>query len=602
MNDPLPASTERDAAPGTPIVTATSRPLRIWPCVLLVILMLVARYGPGLLEGGLSTYWMIGVFGPMLCSLLLLIWWLAASRATWKERVFGGIGLVAALVVTILLADPSMRGPGTFYLTLPMGMIAFAIGAVLFGKRAPGMRTVLAVLLATAGFAFSLLLHNEGMTGGYVLDTHWRWLKTAEQRMLDGRTKGAASPASRPEGGQVAAALANPEWPGFRGADRAAHSRGPTISTNWTANPPKQLWKIPVGPGWSSFAVAGNFLFTQEQRGPMETVVCYAADTGREIWNRQIQARLEDPMGGPGPRATPTLARGGLFVTGATGMFLCLNPLSGEIIWQGNLKTTAGREVPMWGFSASPLVVGSTVIVQAGGPGNGKTGLVGFDAGTGTLQWSVADGNDSYSSPQLSTIAGEELVLMLTNDGLLLAEPVTGKVRLNYEWKFGNYRALQPCVIGDDTILLQTPMSFGTRAIRVSKTNGQLTAQELWTSHKLKPDFTDLVAYQGFAYGNDAGILTCIDLKTGERKWKGGRYGKGQVLLLEKSGLLLIAAEDGRAVLVRADPNEYAEVDSFKALEGKTWNHPVVVGDKLYLRNSQEAACYQLALAGTTQP
>jgi hypothetical protein len=196
----------------------------------------------------------------------------------------------------------------------------------------------------------------------------------------------------------------------------------------------------------------------------------------------------------------------------------------------------------------------------------------------------------------LSTIAGEELVLMLTNDGLLLADPGTGKMRLNYEWKFGNYRALQPCVIGDDIILLQTPMSFGTRAIRISKTNGQLTAQELWTSRNLKPDFTDLVTYQGFAYGNDAGILTCIDLKTGDRKWKGGRYGKGQVLLLENSGLLLVAAEDGRAVLVRADPNEHLEVDSFKALEGKTWNHPVVVGDKLYLRNSQEAACYQLAL------
>jgi outer membrane protein assembly factor BamB len=334
----------------------------------------------------------------------------------------------------------------------------------------------------------------------------------------------------------------------------------------------------------------------------METVVCYAADTGREIWSRQIEARFDDPMGGPGPRATPTLARGGLFVTGATGILLRLNPVSGEITWQGNLKTTAGRAVPMWGFAASPLVVGSTVIVQAGGPGTGKTGLLGFEAESGAFRWSIADGNDSYSSPQLNTIAGEDLVLMLTNDGLLLADPGTGKTRLNYEWKFGNYRALQPCVVGDDTILLPTGMSTGTRAIRISKTNGQLTAQELWTSRSLKPDFTDLVAYQGYGYGIDGGILTCIDLKTGDRKWKDGRYGKGQVLLLESSGLLLITAEDGRAVLVRADPNEHSEVGSFKALEGKTWNHPVVVGDKLYLRNSQEAACFQVPLADPKQP
>lgn len=602
MNDPKTALTEGGAARATPIAKDIVRPLRIWPCLLLVILMVVARYGPGLLEGGLSTYWMIGVFGPMLCCLMLLIWWLAASRATWKERVFGSIALVGSLAVTILFVNPSMRGPGTFYLTLPMGMTAFAIGAMFFSKRNPRTRTVIAVLLAAAGFGFSLLLRNEGMTGGYALETRWRWSKTAEARMLDARATGVTTTASRSEDATITTALANPEWPGFRGADRAGYSRGPTISTNWTADPPRQLWRIPVGPGWSSFAVAGNFLFTQEQRGPKETVVCYAADSGHEIWTRAVEARFDDPMGGPGPRATPTIAKGGLFVTGATGILLRLNPVSGEIVWQADLKTTAGRTVPMWGFAASPLVVGSTVIVQAGGPGAGKTGLLGFDARTGTLQWSVADGNDSYSSPQLNSIAGEDLVLMLTNDGLLLADPTTGKMRLNYEWKFGNYRALQPCVIGDDTVLLQTPMSFGTRAIRISKTNGHLTAQELWTSRNLKPDFTDLVAYQGFAYGNDAGILTCIDLKTGERKWKGGRYGKGQVLLLEKSGLLLIAAEDGRAVLVRADPNEHVEVDSFKALEGKTWNHPVVVGGRLYLRNSQEAACYKMALAETKRP
>jgi hypothetical protein len=113
----------------------------------------------------------------------------------------------------------------------------------------------------------------------------------------------------------------------------------------------------------------------------------------------------------------------------------------------------------------------------------------------------------------------------------------------------------------------------------------------------MKPDFTDLVTYQGHAYGIDGGIFTCIDLQTGDRKWKAGRYGKGQVLLLENSGLLLIAAEDGRAVLLRASPSEQPEVASIKVLEGKTWNHPVVVGDRLYVRNAQQAACFQLPLA-----
>ena len=219
--------------------------------------------------------------------------------------------------------------------------------------------------------------------------------------------------------------------------------------------------------------------------------------------------------------------------------------------------------------------------------------MLAFDAASGALRWSAAAGNDSYSSPQLNTILGEELVLLLSDDGLVFLDPTTGRERLNYEWKFKPYRALQPRLIGNDTVLLPTGMNTGTRALRLANTNGQLTARELWTSRNLKPDFTDMVSRQGYAYGVDGGIFTCIDLKDGGRKWKGGRYGQGQVLLLENSGVLLIAAEDGRVVLVRADPNEFAEVASFQALQGKTWNHPVVVGDRLYLRNSQQAAGYQ---------
>jgi len=272
-----------------------------------------------------------------------------------------------------------------------------------------------------------------------------------------------------------------------------------------------------------------------------------------------------------------------------------LNPLTGEVAWKQDLTTVAQRKAPMWGFAASPLVTGGLAIVYAGGPGD--KGLLAFDAASGALRWSVASATDSYASPQLNSILDEKLILMLTNDGLLLVDPATGRGRLNYDWKFSQYRALQPRVIENGIILLPTPMSSGTRAIRITNSKGQLAAEELWTTQNLKPDFTDLVTYQGYAYGNDAGIWTCIDLKTGARKWKGGRYGKGQALLLENSGLLLIAAEQGQVALVSADPNGYNEVAMFKALEGKTWNHPVLIGDRLYVRNAQEAAAYKLPLA-----
>jgi outer membrane protein assembly factor BamB len=572
------------------------RPLRTWPAWLLVGLMFLARFGPWLFEDGASTYWMISIFGPLLCCLLLVIWWLTASRATWKERLLGFLGLAGGLTIILWLVHPTMRGPGTTYLTMPMGMVAFALGTTVLRQARPVRRTGVALLLALAGFAFSILLRNEGMTGDYKLGARWRWSKSSEALLLAKRPPEA--PATDQRTPAVTRDVPNPEWPGFRGPDRAARFQGPPLSTNWSAHPPRQLWKIPVGPAWSSFVVAGNFLFTQEQRGPKETVVCYDAETGRELWSRPMEARFDDPLGGPGPRATPTLAQGRLFATGATGTFLCLNPSTGDIAWQQDLKSVSGRTAaPMWGFSASPVVSGKVVIVYAGGPGD--KGLLAFDVESGALRWSVAAGNDSYSSPQLSAIAGQELVLMLSNNGLLCVEPATGKTQLNYEWKFANYRALQPHVAGQDTVLLPTGMTTGTRAIRITHTNEQWAAQELWTSRQLKPDFTDLVSFQGFVYGNDGGILTCVDLRNGERQWKAGRYGKGQILLLENSGLLLVAAEQGQVVLLRADPKEHSEIASFQALEGKCWNHPVVVRDRLYVRNAQEAACWQLPLAET---
>ena len=586
-----------DTKSNSPANPSGPRPLRIWPAVFLMVLMILARFVPVYLEGGLAKYWMFAMMGPMLCCLLLLIWWLAASRATWKERAFGFLGLAAVFALTMVLVEPLMRGPGTIYITLPMGMTAFVVGAICYKKRRPLVRTGAALLLAAVAFGFSALLRNDGMDGEYQLTLRWRWSPSAEQHVLAAKTATPSGPQSTVPAIGTNLSLATPEWPGFRGgADCLGICKGSIINTNWSEQPPKQLWKVPVGPGWSSFAVAGNLLFTQEQRGPMEVVVCYDTATGHEIWNRQYEARLEDPMGGPGPRATPTLANGARFVTGATGWFLKLNPTTGDVVWQKNLKEVANRAAaPMWGFSGSPLVIGSNAIVCAGGK-DGK-GLLAFDVETGALRWSVATGEETYATPQLNIIAGEELVLMVSNDGLVLVEPASGKVRLNYEWKFQGYRALQPRVVGDDTVLIGTPMNVGTRAIRITKANGELKAEELWTSRNLKPDFSDMVTYQGYLYGNDAGILACLDLKTGDRMWKGGRYGKGQVLLLENSGLLLVAAEDGKVHLVRADPREFVELSSFKALEGKTWNHPVVVGDKLYVRNSQEAAAFQFATA-----
>jgi hypothetical protein len=569
------------------------KPLRLWPALTLMAIILLCRYLPRFIEGASSEYWYIPVFFPMLASALLLIWWLAGSRASKREKWIGFFGFILALALIVLLSHASVRGVITNYLTLPLGALGFGLGAAICRSKQPRQRVSGILLGAVLAMAVTLPLQNIGINGEYTFDLQSRWSSAPGSNTWTPNKE--ASATSQDAGAAIEAAITNAEWPGFRGADRMGHTNSPRLATDWIANPPKLLWKKPVGAGWSSFAVAGSFAFTQEQRDANECIVCYDLTTGNEVWTQQREARFEEAMGGPGPRATPTLADGAVFVVSATGVLQRLKASTGEVVWQQDFKTLVGREPPMWGYSSSPLITNGLVVVYAGG--SGDKGVLAFDAMTGQPRWSCASGPESYSSPQLSKVLGEDTLLMLSNDGLLLLDPINGKERLNYAWKFEGYRALQPTVIGEDLILLPTPMSEGTRAIRITKNSDQLAASELWTSKHMKADFTELIAHKGFLYGIDGSLFSCIDLKTGERVWKEGRYGKGEAILLDSADQILISAENGRVALLQADSVDHKELTSFFALKGKTWNHPVLVGDKLLVRNSNEAACYALPLA-----
>ncbi len=583
------------------------RPLRVWPATLLIVAMLLLRFGPNLIGDPSEGILMTQAMGPLACAALMLIWWLTFSRAKWSERLVGLIGVVIAVVLAGLIVHRSMIGVGTMLLTIPMGLAAFGVGAILFRQSLGFKRTYIALLLAVVGVGFSALLRNEGMWSDAKVAFHWRWTPSAEdilvrEKQIQSKTDFVISP-------ETAAALADPEWAGFRGADRTGRQRGTVFTSQWPQTP-EQLWKIAVGPGWSSFSVAGDLLFTQEQRGEYEAVVCYDANSGKEQWIFEVNTRFEEAIGGAGPRGTPTLAvlpTGGgigtqsLFALGANGSLVRLDPTNGNRIWQKDLQTIANRKPPTWGFSSSPLVVDSKVIVHAGGP-DGK-GTLAFDAENGELVWSAASGDHSYSSPQLCNILGQELVLMLSNRGLEVLDPDDGKPKLEYEWKYPGYRSLQPQVFGGNSVVLATGAGAGTRRIELSTTgdSNALNAKEVWSSMNLKPDFNDFVAFEGYLYGFDGSIFTCVELETGKRIWKGGRYGKGQVLLLEDSALLLVASEKGEVVLLKADPSGHSELSSFQALEGKTWNHPVVVGDRLFIRNAEQAASYRLPIEGAVQ-
>jgi outer membrane protein assembly factor BamB len=340
--------------------------------------------------------------------------------------------------------------------------------------------------------------------------------------------------------------------------------------------------------------VVGDRLFTQEQRGEAEAVVCLDVATGREVWAHQDAVRFWEGVSGAGPRATPTFADGRLYTLGGTGVLNCLDAATGERQWSRDVVAEAGAKVPMWGLANSPLVVDGLVVVFAGGE-NDK-GLLAYRAATGDPVWTAAAGQ-GYSSPQLASLAGESQILFLSDHGLTALEPATGKVRWEHVASVpGVWRAIQPHAVGSAQVLFGSE-DLGTVLLDVTRAEGSWAATQRWSSRGMKPAYNDLVVHGGFVYGFDGPMFCCVDVATGQRRWKQGRYGHGQMLLLADQPLLLVLSESGEAVLVAANPEKHEELGRFQAVDGKTWNHPVIAHGRLYVRNAQEMACYELRSA-----
>jgi hypothetical protein len=238
------------------------------------------------------------------------------------------------------------------------------------------------------------------------------------------------------------------------------------------------------------------------------------------------------------------------------------------------------------------------VVVFAGGP-DGKS-VLGYNAKSGGEPvWAAGNGQFSYSSPHPVTLNGGEQVLMATDVGLTAFYPSNGKVLWHHDWPLdhGTARIVQPARVGDADFLLGTGFSKGTQRLHVQPAGAGWTIEERWTSRAIKPYFNDLVVHKGYLYGFDNNFLTCVSLEDGSAKWKERGYGNGAILLLADQDLLLVLSEKGEAALIEASSNGRKELARFQAIEGKTWNHPVVAHGKLFVRNGEEAACYELPAA-----
>lgn len=463
------------------------------------------------------------------------------------------------------------------------GLLAF-VWFLLFSRIRWRLRLTGLLFVAILGTFAYFTLRVEAVSGDLVPQFRWVWSEPRDATLPDLEPTAVASGAR--------ALASEHDFPGFLGMRGDGVVEGVRLSRDWKRDPPREMWRREIGAAWSGFAVAGDLAITQEQRGGEERTTCHDLATGEIIWSHVENVRHDEPLGGPGPRATPAIAGERVFSLGATGILNALDLVTGESLWRVDLAEVADVGRPIYGFSSSPVVRNGRVVVVAGGS-SGRS-LWAFDAVTGDAVWSGGNAPYGYATPAFGTIAGHEQWVCLNDGSVNGIAADDGTLLWSQAWPQPTEVTAQPKILDGDRVLVSSGYGVGAKMYRLSANGEGMDVETLWESIRLKAKFSNFVIHGEHVYGLDDGILTAVSLEDGSRAWKRGRYGHGQLLLV--GGLLVIQAEDGAVALVEARPDEYVELGRLQVLEGKTWNHAALAGSRLLVRNDREAVLLELAL------
>jgi len=469
-------------------------------------------------------------------------------------------------------------------LTCVLASMLVLVWAGLFSGLPKWARIRLFLVLVGMGVAFAAVFRYRGVDGDLVPQFELRFRSSA------------TAPATE----------AGTELPGasdfsqFLGSARDARVSGISLARDWESTPPRLVWRRPVGYGWSGFAVVGSAAVTHEQHSEEERVIRYELSTGRVVWASREVAHYENPLAGRGPRATPTLANGRVYAMGGTGLLTVLDLASGELLWKRDVLAESGRGVPVWGKSDSPLLVDELVVVAGG------DSLLAYRAESGELAWSAGSDRPGYGSPFVTRIDGVRQIVSFNSASLSGHEPMEGRVLWRVDWPRQQPNVAQPLLLPGNRVLASSGYGVGAKLFEVRRLTGSsdMSVELVWESLRLKAKFANFVFHEGFVYGLDDGILVCLDPENGRRRWKGGRYGHGQLLLVRDAvgggALLLVQGEQGEVFLVEPSPDGLRELTHFRAMDEKIWNSPALAGRYLLIRNDAEAALFELPVVAST--
>jgi outer membrane protein assembly factor BamB len=381
------------------------------------------------------------------------------------------------------------------------------------------------------------------------------------------------------------------DWSQYRGPERSGVSQETGLLDSWPETGPEELWRRQIGIGYSAISVAGEQLYTMytvaQEEKEVEVVAACAAATGEQLWSTNVGEAMVSDWGN-GPRSTPTVVGDTVYALGSRGNLVALATADGSLRWQISLVELGGRQ-PYHGFSASPLVEGDTLIIESGGP-EGKS-FVGLDRTTGETRWSTGEVSPpGYNSALPVDLHGQHQILYLVV-GKLISLSSTGEELWSYPIPRGEAHGM-PLLIAPDQVFISGAEGIGAHLLRVKQEEDSLSAEEVWQSRAMRSHFSSCVYHDGHIYGFDIATLRCISVATGEPVWKRRGLGKGSLILVD--GSLIVLSDKGRLLLVEASPSGFQVRGQVQALEGRSWTAPTIAKGRLYLRNHTEMVSYSI--------
>ena len=383
------------------------------------------------------------------------------------------------------------------------------------------------------------------------------------------------------------------DWPQWHGPDRSNVSRETGLLKQWPASGPPALWSVPgIGAGYGSVAIKDDRIFVQGSAGGRSVVYALNRADGKGLWSKALGPAGSNDKGS-GPRSTPTVDGDRVYVLTENGDLACLKAQDGAALWQRNiLKDFRGRNI-VWLLSESPLVDGDHVVVTPGGAG---AGMVALDKMSGQTVWAAKELSDEagYASAIVADVQGVRTIMTLTGEAGVGVRAADGKLMWRQRNVANNTANIATPIFFDNKVFYTSAYGTGAALLGLTAQGGEIKAQQIYFTREMQNHHGGVVLVDGYLYGFNNSILSCLKFSTGETMWRNRSVGKGSLTYAD--GHLYLLGEDNVVGLAEAVPGAYRETGRFKIADKglPSWAHPVVSGGRLYIRNQDTLAAYDV--------